>query len=257
MSTELEKEIINLRADLAAERAAITSLRANAEKQGAYVEGVINDYAVALAKAEQDLAAERAAHADEKTDHAITRELYREANKQKKLLQNDLYGLKEKCGDEMEAERTKREQAEAQLAEMQRRYKFTYCACCGETFEIDAPDCADAVGNHIRNCAKHPMREVEQQLAAYKRRDDDLVKTNIMLAVERDSARAQVERLQRNLAVLADEVMLASRNEHYNLPGALEDTARAIADTSPAAPTNAQGIDTTELRAIAERNGAK
>ena len=64
MSTELEKEIINLRADLAAERAAITSLRANAEKQGAYVEGVINDYAVALAKAEQDLAAERAAHAE-------------------------------------------------------------------------------------------------------------------------------------------------------------------------------------------------
>lgn len=54
-------------------------------------------------------------------------------------------------------------QLEGELAEMRRKYKFTYCAYCGQEFEIDAPNCAGAVGQHIRTCEKHPMRRVEAE----------------------------------------------------------------------------------------------
>jgi hypothetical protein len=63
---------------------------------------------------------------------------------------------------------------ERQLAEMKRKYQFTYCAFCGETFEIDAPESTEAISQHIKTCDKHPMRDVERDLAAMAKQRDML-----------------------------------------------------------------------------------
>jgi hypothetical protein len=54
--------------------------------------------------------------------------------------------------------------------EMERKFGFTYCAYCGELFEIDAPESVDAVGKHIGICPKHPMRTVEKERDEWKQR---------------------------------------------------------------------------------------
>lgn len=56
------------------------------------------------------------------------------------------------------------EKAEAELAEMRRKYGFTYCAYCGKTYEIDAPESTNEISKHIASCEKHPMRYVEAEL---------------------------------------------------------------------------------------------
>lgn len=53
-------------------------------------------------------------------------------------------------------------QAIKERDELKREFGFTYCAYCGRMFEIDKPDAADAIGEHIRTCKKHPMRLVER-----------------------------------------------------------------------------------------------
>ena len=47
---------------------------------------------------------------------------------------------------------------------------FTYCAYCGEEFPADAPNGAEHIGVHIRTCAKHPMRDLERELQAWRYR---------------------------------------------------------------------------------------
>ena len=51
-------------------------------------------------------------------------------------------------------------------AKLRKRTEFTYCAYCGEEFPIDGRTANAAVGEHIRKCPKHPMRELEAELAA-------------------------------------------------------------------------------------------
>jgi hypothetical protein len=70
---------------------------------------------------------------------------------------------------------TKIVQLEAENAELKRKYGFTYCAYCGESFEIDAPESLDAVGKHIGICPKHPMRAVEKELAKAKSTSQDIL----------------------------------------------------------------------------------
>ena len=41
----------------------------------------------------------------------------------------------------------------------------TYCAYCGASFPLDAPNSSTLVTEHIYTCPKHPMRDVEKQLA--------------------------------------------------------------------------------------------
>ncbi len=55
---------------------------------------------------------------------------------------------------------------ERQLAEARETNESTYCAYCAERFPVINPDpeALDAVGEHIRTCPKHPMRELERQL---------------------------------------------------------------------------------------------
>jgi hypothetical protein len=43
--------------------------------------------------------------------------------------------------------------------------KRTYCAYCGFTIEID-DEGATKIGEHIATCEKHPMRQLEEQIAA-------------------------------------------------------------------------------------------
>lgn len=52
-------------------------------------------------------------------------------------------------------------------AEIERRNTETYCAYCGKRYPLD-DQAATLVSEHIRTCEKHPMREVESQLAAEK-----------------------------------------------------------------------------------------
>ena len=44
----------------------------------------------------------------------------------------------------------------------------TYCAYCGERFLVDAPGSAEAVGNHILTCPKHPIAELRVENACLK-----------------------------------------------------------------------------------------
>jgi len=46
--------------------------------------------------------------------------------------------------------------------ELKRKYGFTYCAYCGESFAVDAPNSQDAITKHIANCKKHPMRQLDK-----------------------------------------------------------------------------------------------
>lgn len=53
------------------------------------------------------------------------------------------------------------------LEEADRLNRSTYCAYCGERCELDS-DCAEKISEHIKICDKHPMREVEAELARVK-----------------------------------------------------------------------------------------
>jgi hypothetical protein len=59
---------------------------------------------------------------------------------------------------------------ERELAAAQKKHEFTYCAYCGQEYPLADPECADKVGAHIAACEKHPMRQVEKQLAAAQAR---------------------------------------------------------------------------------------
>ena len=56
-----------------------------------------------------------------------------------------------------------RDQLKAELNEMKRKYGFTYCAFCGATYEIDAPESVNLIAGHIATCVKHPMRAAEKE----------------------------------------------------------------------------------------------
>lgn len=43
----------------------------------------------------------------------------------------------------------------------------TWCAFCGKEFLLDTVS-AEKLGDHVKICEKHPMRDLEQQLAAVK-----------------------------------------------------------------------------------------
>jgi len=60
------------------------------------------------------------------------------------------------------------------LEEMQRKYGFTYCAFCGKSYEIDAPESVNAIAEHIKSCEKHPMRSAEAERNAWRKVADDL-----------------------------------------------------------------------------------
>jgi len=54
---------------------------------------------------------------------------------------------------------------EALREQLARALGTTYCAYCGADFALDAPDATTLVTEHIYTCPKHPMRNVEAQLA--------------------------------------------------------------------------------------------
>jgi hypothetical protein len=67
--------------------------------------------------------------------------------------------------------------------ENKRLHRQTYCAYCGETFELEKEGCTDLIGAHIQMCPWHPMRVVEQ---------------------ERDAARAERDRLRAGIQAALD-----------------------------------------------------
>ena len=52
------------------------------------------------------------------------------------------------------------EAAKAKLVDYETK---TYCAFCGQTYLIDTG--AELIARHIKECPKHPMRDVEQRVA--------------------------------------------------------------------------------------------
>lgn len=64
---------------------------------------------------------------------------------------------------------------ERERDELKRKYGYTYCAYCGESFEIDAPASVDAISIHIKQCNKHPMRSVEAERDQLRKVCDELV----------------------------------------------------------------------------------
>ncbi len=59
--------------------------------------------------------------------------------------------------------RDKSEKLIYRVHQLERQLEATYCAFCGERFELDD---AAGVTQHIRACEKHPMRAVEVAFAA-------------------------------------------------------------------------------------------
>jgi hypothetical protein len=43
--------------------------------------------------------------------------------------------------------------------------KFTYCAYCGQEFNIGGEEAKAEVGKHIHNCEKHPISEYKAKIA--------------------------------------------------------------------------------------------
>ena len=80
-------------------------------------------------------------------------------------------------------------QAIEERDELKREFGFTYCTYCGRMFEIDKPDAADAIGEHIRTCKKHPMRLVERERDENKAGWDNASLVALRLERERNEAR--------------------------------------------------------------------
>lgn len=91
----------------------------------------------------------------------------------------------------------KAERLWAELEQMKREQGQTYCAYCGATFEVDAPNCAEAVGEHIRTCEKHPlhdaMREVRRLEAEVERLRAELAANGAECQRQLDRWRAAAE----------------------------------------------------------------
>jgi len=246
-------------ADLAAELATIARLRANAEKQGAYTLNVLNDraeaqaanrgYAVALAKAQQELAAERAAH-------ELTRQ------ERNKIAMQTRSEWMEKC----RAETTKREQAEAQRDSALENYTLEHERCTVETAKREQAEAQLKLSQemHARAAARADTAKAQLAMAledksySEKREDDADKRTAMALAqIERmriatwdgtgpkpacwrecERLRAQVERLR---GLLYAGIIKAQKCCNYS--GAMVimgQIKQALADTAPAAPTPAQ-----------------
>jgi FtsZ-binding cell division protein ZapB len=67
--------------------------------------------------------------------------------------------------DHVEEESGARDYA-ALEAEVERLKAATYCAYCGERFELDDENAS--IGAHIKMCPKHPMRAVEAEVERLK-----------------------------------------------------------------------------------------
>lgn len=57
-----------------------------------------------------------------------------------------------------------RDQLRQQLIELKQKFGRTMCAFCDWESLADAPDLSDKLQEHMKVCANHPMRKVEQQL---------------------------------------------------------------------------------------------
>ncbi|MDO9543246.1 MAG: hypothetical protein Q7J98_13140 [Kiritimatiellia bacterium] len=83
-------------------------------------------------------------------------------------------GLKEKI-----------EKLKLKNTELKRKYGFTYCAYCGESFEVDAPNLQEAISKHITTCVKHPMRQLETENVRLKALCGDLWALREDLSIEK------------------------------------------------------------------------
>jgi hypothetical protein len=62
------------------------------------------------------------------------------------------------------------DERDALRAEVERLKSKTWCAYCGQEYELD-DECASKIGEHIRTCEKHPLRMCEAENEKARSRD--------------------------------------------------------------------------------------
>ena len=112
--------------------------------------------------------------------------------------------------DEFFSVRNKLAAATAKIAELEYKYGFTYCAYCGESFEIDKPANVEAISQHIATCAKHPMRAVEAELVAKDAKIEALSRLGMEVARKLCDAELRIEEFENEAMEDCDMV---SRNK--------------------------------------------
>ena len=111
------------------------------------------------------------------------------------------------------------EQLDATIADLQGQLKAaqaklvdyetkTYCAFCGQTYLIDTG--AELIARHIKECPKHPMRDVEQRVAQLEQERDAFESH----AIDLQADHARVLGLLAQVTEIADMMLKGTECEH-------------------------------------------
>jgi DNA repair exonuclease SbcCD ATPase subunit len=117
------------------------------------------------------------------------------------------------------------------IADSRRRDTETYCAYCGIRYPLD-DQAATLVSEHIHTCEKHPMREVERQVAELRHRLEQyqtLIDTQQGVIIEQRQQIADDERIKAGMVDRIDRLEKL-HNELNNMYCALEKQLAAITE---------------------------
>ena len=95
-----------------------------------------------------------------------------------------------------------------EIIRLDTRNKSTYCAFCGQFFPADYdPEMkkTEAVQDHIKTCKQHPMRELEERIAALTAKFEEERKMCLWTQEQCDAAQDDYEQEVKKTATLTAE----------------------------------------------------